>query len=140
MEKIEIINKVNELLKKYEINDAEIKEDIPALLLKVEKEDNIPSYKIAIQPLDDGSINIYTAFSHGLTETKQSRRLLGLCNDFNNQSFLKFVVTKKFIKVSHMIPEFMNDIEYIVRVVTVIPNLISEFYDDLLARVNKIRG
>ena len=140
MDKNKIIISINEKLKEFGVDDCQVNLDASALVLNIEKEDKIPEYKIAVTPTSEEAIYIYCAFAHGLTEAKDIRRLFAVCNEFNGESFLKFSLTKKFIKISYTIPEFIDDIEYVVRVITVIPNLIAEFYEDMLTKVDKIRG
>ena len=92
----------------------------------------MPSYKIAVSMIEEGYISIYTSFKHSAVLKKEIVELLRVCNTFNEQSFLKFIVKKQFIKVEYNMPELSNDdINKVISIITIIPNILFDFYKDL---------
>ena len=54
-------------------------------------------------------------------------------NTFNEQTFMKFIVKKEFIKVEYNIPELqINDIDKVIRIISIVPNILYDFYKDLV--------
>ena len=112
------------------INDVYILED--SLIIPIEEEDGMPSYKIAVSMIEEGYISIYTSFKHSAVLKKEIVEILRVCNTFNEQSFLKFIVKKQFIKVEYNMPELSNDdINKVISIITIIPNILFDFYKDL---------
>ena len=59
--------------------------------------------------------------------------MLKVVNTFNEQSFLKFIVKKEFVKVEYNIAELeKDDVKKVIRVISIIPNILFEFYKDLV--------
>ena len=64
---------------------------------------------------------------------KEVQDLLKTINIFNQQSFLKFIVNKEFIKVEYNLPELSyEDIDKVIRIISIIPNILYDFYGDLV--------
>ena len=124
------INSIKSAFNSLGINDVVVKDG--SLIIPIEKEDDMPSYKIAVTMIEEGYLSIYTSFKHSAVLKKELIELLKVVNTFNEQSFLKFVVKNKFIKVEYNIPELNNvDIDRVIRIITIIPNILFDFYNDL---------
>lgn len=129
----EFINDLQIKFKEFSITDTIIKKgDKDNTLLIPITDEEIPSYKLAISFVEEGYISIYTAFAHNAMLKKELTKLLKVLNEFNQQSFVKFTLDKKYIKVSYMMPEVdQNDVDKVLRIITLIPNIIYDFYFDL---------
>ena len=127
----EFITNLKNAFNSLGINDVLIKND--SLIIPLEEEEMMPSYKIAVTFIEEGYLSIYTSFKHNAILKKEFGELLKVVNTFNEQSFLKFVVKKEFIKVEYNIPELQNsDVDKVIRIITIIPNILFEFYRDLV--------
>ena len=128
MNKSEFLNNIKLKFQEFEINDLELKDNclvIPVI------DDDMPKYKIAVTFIDDEYLSIYACFKHNAVLKSEMVKLLQTINEFNNQSFLTFFVDKTFIKITYNMPELNNkDIEKVVRIISLIPNIIYEYYHD----------
>lgn len=128
MNKSEFLNNIKLKFQEFEINDLELKDN--SLVIPV-IDDDMPKYKIAVTFIDDEYLSIYACFKHNAVLKSEMVKLLQTINEFNNQSFLTFFVDKTFIKITYNMPELNNkDIEKVVRIISLIPNIIYEFYQD----------
>lgn len=131
MKNLEFINNLKDAFITLGVNDVIIKKD--SLIIPIEKEDNMPSYKIAVSIIEEGYVSIYTSFKHKAVLKKEIQELLKIVNLFNQQSFLKFIVNKEFIKVEYNMPELSyEDADKVIRIITIIPNILFDFYGDLV--------
>jgi hypothetical protein len=113
------------------VNDILIKDN--TLIIPIDEEEGMPSYKIAITMIEEGYLSIYTSFKHNAVLKKELVELLKVVNTFNEQSFLKFIVKKEFVKVEYNIAELeKDDVKKVIRVISIIPNILFEFYRDLV--------
>lgn len=113
------------------VNDILIKDN--TLIIPIDEEEGMPSYKIAVTMIEEGYLSIYTSFKHNAVLKKELVELLKVVNTFNEQSFLKFIVKKEFIKVEYNIAELeKDDVKKVIRVISIIPNILFEFYKDLV--------
>lgn len=127
----EFIKDLKEAFNEFGVNDITIKED--SLIITIDKEDIMPTYKLAISFLDDGYLSIYTYFKHNAVLKKEYLQLLNVINTFNEQSFLKFLLSKQHIKVEYNIPELDNsDVNKVIRIITIIPNILYEYRNDII--------
>lgn len=128
MNKSEFLNNIKLKFQEFDINDLELKDN--SLVIPV-IDDDMPKYKIAVTFIDDEYLSIYACFKHNAVLKSEMVKLLQTINEFNNQSFLTFFVDKTFIKITYNMPELNNkDIEKVVRIISLIPNIIYEFYQD----------
>ena len=131
MKNLEFMKSLKDAFIALGVNDVSIKKD--SLIIPIEKEDNMPSYKIAVSLIEEGYVSIYTSFKHKAVLKKEMQELLKIINLFNQQSFLKFVVNKEFIKVEYNMPELSyEDADKVIRIITIIPNILFDFYGDLV--------
>lgn len=113
------------------VNDILIKDN--TLIIPIDEEEGMPGYKIAVTMIEEGYLSIYTSFKHNAVLKKELVELLKVVNTFNEQSFLKFIVKKEFIKVEYNIAELeKDDVKKVIRVISIIPNILFEFYKDLV--------
>ncbi len=127
----EFIKKLKNTFNTLGINDVIIKND--SLIIPIEEEEGMPSYKIAVSFIEEGYLSIYTSFKHNAVLKKELVELLKIINTFNEQSFLKFIVKKEFIKVEYNMPELLNNnVEKVISIITIIPNILFDFYKDLV--------
>ena len=127
----EFIKKLKNTFNTLGINDVIIKND--SLIIPIEEEEGMPSYKIAVSFIEEGYLSIYTSFKHNAVLKKELVELLKIINTFNEQSFLKFIVKKEFIKVEYNMTELLNnDVEKVISIITIIPNILFDFYKDLV--------
>ena len=127
----EFIKDLKDAFNEFGVNDITIKED--SLIITIDKEDIMPTYKLAISFLDDGYLSIYTYFKHNAVLKKEYLQLLNVINTFNEQSFLKFLLSKQHIKVEYNIPELDNlDVNKVIRIITIIPNILYEYRNDII--------
>lgn len=113
------------------VNDILIKDN--TLIIPIDEEEGMPSYKIAVTMIEEGYLSIYTSFKHNAVLKKELVELLKVVNTFNEQSFLKFIVKKEFVKVEYNIAELeKDDVNKVIRVISIIPNILFEFYKDLV--------
>lgn len=113
------------------VNDILIKDN--TLIIPIDEEEGMPSYKIAVTMIEEGYLSIYTSFKHNAVLKKELVELLKVVNVFNEQSFLKFIVKKEFVKVEYGIAELeKDDVKKVIRVISIIPNILFEFYKDLV--------
>jgi hypothetical protein len=113
------------------VNDILIKDN--TLIIPIDEEEGMPSYKIAVTMIEEGYLSIYTSFKHNAVLKKELVELLKVVNTFNEQSFLKFIVKKEFVKVEYNIAELeKDDVKKVIRVISIIPNILFEFYRDLV--------
>jgi hypothetical protein len=113
------------------VNDILIKDN--TLIIPIDEEEGMPSYKIAVTMIEEGYLSIYTSFKHNAVLKKELVELLKVVNTFNEQSFLKFIVKKEFVKVEYNIAELeKDDVKKVIRVISIIPNILFEFYKDLV--------
>ena len=113
------------------VNDILIKDN--TLIIPIDEEEGMPSYKIAVTMIEEGFLSIYTSFKHNAVLKKELVELLKVVNTFNEQSFLKFIVKKEFVKVEYNIAELeKDDVKKVIRVISIIPNILFEFYKDLV--------
>ena len=113
------------------VNDILIKDN--TLIIPIDEEEEMPSYKIAVTMIEEGYLSIYTSFKHNAVLKKELVELLKVVNTFNEQSFLKFIVKKEFVKVEYNIAELeKEDVKKVIRVISIIPNILFEFYSDLV--------
>lgn len=113
------------------VNDILIKDN--TLIIPIDEEEGMPSYKIAVTMIEEGYLSIYTSFKHNAVLKKELVELLKVVNTFNEQSFLKFIVKKEFVKVEYNIAEVeKDDVKKVIRVISIIPNILFEFYKDLV--------
>ncbi len=113
------------------VNDILIKDN--TLIIPIDEEEGMPSYKIAVTMIEEGYLSIYTSFKHNAVLKKELVELLKVVNTFNEQSFLKFIVKKEFVKVEYNIAELeKDDVKKVIRVISIIPNILFEFYSDLV--------
>lgn len=113
------------------INDVYVKNE--SLIIPIDEEEGMPKYKIAATFIEEGYLSIYTSFKHNAVLKKELTELLKVTNIFNEQSFLKFIVKKEFIKVEYNLAELQsNDVDKIIRIITIIPNILFDFYKDLV--------
>ena len=130
MKNLDFITSIKDAFSTLGVNDIVIKKD--TLIIPIEQEDNMPAYKIAVSVIEEGYVSIYTSFKHKAVLKKEVQDLLKVINIFNQQSFLKFIVNKEFIKVEYNIPELsFEDIDRVIRVISIIPNILYDFYGDL---------
>lgn len=128
---MEFINNLKSAFNSLGINDVYLKND--NLIIPIEKEEGMPGYKIAVSFIEDGYLSIYTSFKHNAVLKKELVELLKVINTFNEQTFLKFIVKKEFIKVEYNIPELqINDIDKVIRIISIVPNILYDFYKDLV--------
>ncbi len=135
----EFINNLQMKFKEFSVDDTIIKKDDTgsSLIIPITDEE-VPSYKLAVSFIEDGYLSIYTAFCHNAVLKKELGSILTTLNEFNQQSFVKFTLDKKYIKVSYNIPEVdQDDVEKIVRIISIIPNIIYDFYQDLKQYLQK---
>ena len=126
----EFINSIKSTFNSLGVDDIIIKDG--TLIIPIEKEDKMPSYKIAVTMLEEGYLSIYSSFKHTAVLKKELVELLKVVNMFNEQSFLKFIVKKEFIKVEYNMPELNDyDIDKVIRIISIIPNILFDFYKDL---------
>lgn len=128
----EFISDLQIKFKEFSITDTIIKKGDKgdSLLIPITDEE-MPSYKLAVSFVEEGYVSIYTAFTHNAILKKELSKLLNTLNEFNQQSFVKFTLDKKYIKVSYMIPEVdQTDVDKVLRIITLIPNVIYDFYLD----------
>jgi len=124
------INSIKSAFNSLGVSDVLIKDG--TLIIPIEKEDIMPSYKIAVTMIEEGYLSIYTSFKHSAVLKKELVELLKVVNTFNEQSFLKFIVKNKFIKVEYNMPELnIEDIDKVISIITIIPNILFDFYKDL---------
>lgn len=124
------INSIKSAFNSLGINDVLIKDG--TLVIPIEEEEGMPSYKIAVTMIEEGYLSIYTSFKHSAVLKKELIELLKAVNKFNEQSLLKFIVKKEFIKVEYNMPELSDaDIDKVIRIITIIPNILFDFYKDL---------
>lgn len=113
------------------VNDILIKDN--TLIIPIDEEEGMPSYKIAVTMIEEDYLSIYTSFKHNAVLKKELVELLKVVNTFNEQSFLKFIVKKEFVKVEYNIAELeKEDVKKVIRVISIIPNILFEFYSDLV--------
>jgi hypothetical protein len=113
------------------VNDILIKDN--TLIIPIDEEEGMPGYKIAVTMIEEGYLSIYTSFKHNAVLKKELVELLKVVNTFNEQSFLKFIVKKEFVKVEYNIAELeKDDVKKVIRVISIIPNILFEFYKDLV--------
>ena len=113
------------------VNDILIKDN--TLIIPIDEEEGMPSYKIAVTMIEEGYLSIYTSFKHNAVLKKELVELLKVVNTFNEQSFLKFIVKKEFVKVEYNIAELeKDDVKKVIRVISIIPNILFDFYNDLV--------
>ena len=113
------------------VNDILIKDN--TLIIPIDEEEGMPSYKIAVTMIEEGYLSIYTSFKHNAVLKKELVELLKVVNTFNEQSFLKFIEKKEFVKVEYNIAELeKDDVKKVIRVISIIPNILFEFYKDLV--------
>ena len=113
------------------VNDILIKDN--TLIIPIDEEEGMPSYKIAVTMIEEGYLSIYTSFKHNAVLKKELVELLKVVNTFNEQSFLKFIVKKEFVNVEYNIAELeKDDVNKVIRVISIIPNILFEFYKDLV--------
>lgn len=126
----DFINSIKNAFNSLGVNDILIKDD--TLIIPIEKEEQMPSYKIAVTMIEEGYLSIYTSFKHNVVLKKELVELLKDVNTFNEQSFLKFIVKREFIKVEYNMPELSDlDIDKVIRIISIIPNILFDFYNDL---------
>lgn len=102
------------------------------LIIPIEKEGMIPSYKIAIYFLDDEFLTMNACFRHNAILKKEMYDLLKTIDNFNSQSFIKFNLEKEYLKISYTLPVNLElDLDKAISVTSIIPNLISEYFVDL---------
>lgn len=102
------------------------------LIIPIEKEGMIPSYKIAVYFLDDEFLTMNTCFRHNAILKKEMYDLLKTIDNFNSQSFIKFNLEKEYLKISYTLPVNLElDLDKAISVTSIIPNLISEYFVDL---------
>ena len=131
MKDLDFISSIKDAFITLGVNDVIVKKN--TLIIPIEKEDNMPSYKIAVSVIEDGYVSIYTSFKHKAILKKEVQDLLKTINIFNQQSFLKFIVNKEFIKVEYNLPELSyEDIDKVIRIISIIPNILYDFYGDLV--------
>ncbi len=124
---INIKNAFNEL----GVKDVVVKND--TLIVPIDEEEKMPGYKIAVSMIEEGYLSIYTSFKHNAVLKKELVELLKIVNTFNEQSFLKFIVKKEFIKVEYNMAELDTvDVEKVIRIISIIPNLLFVFYQDFV--------
>lgn len=127
----EFIKDLKDAFNEFGVNDITIKEE--SLIITIDKEDIMPTYKLAVSFLDDGYLSIYTYFKHNAVLKKEYLQLLNVINTFNEQSFLKFLLNKQHIKVEYNIPELDNlDVNKVIRIITIIPNILYEYRNDII--------
>lgn len=127
----DFINSIKSAFNSLGVNDIIIKDG--TLIIPIEKEEKMPSYKIAVTMIEEGYLSIYTSFKHHAVLKKELVELLKVVNTFNEQSFLKFIVKREFIKVEYNIPELSDlDIDKVIRIISIIPNILFDFYNDLV--------
>lgn len=132
-------NKICNILKNFGVNDATISNNL--IIIPIEKDPNssFTCYKLVIESneLEDKvfNVSIYSVFYHNMLLKDEQKKLLILLNKLNMESPLKFTMIKDVIKVSLELSDIYlneNDIEYIVRNITLFPSFISMFEQDLL--------
>lgn len=127
----EFISSIKDGFVKLGVGDVVVKND--TLLIPIDEEECMPSYKIAVSMIDEGYLSIYTSFKHSAVLKKELVELLKVVNTFNEQYFLKFIVKKEFIKVEYNMAELDDiDVDKVIRIISIIPNLLFEFYQDLV--------
>lgn len=127
----DFIKNLKKEFNKFGVNDVFVKDD--SLILNIDKEENMPAYKIAVTFLDEGYLSIYAYFKHNAVLKKEYIELLNVINTFNEQSFLKFIANKEHIKIEYNIPELDDkDIDKIIRIITIIPNILFDYRNDLI--------
>lgn len=134
----EFLNNIKLKFKQFDINDIEIIKSNPfnTLIIPIVDED-LPSYKLAVTFIEEGYLSIYACFKHQAVLKSEMIKLLQTVNEFNNQSFVNFYVNKSFIKISYNLPEIDDkDIDKVMRIITLIPNVIFEFYQDFKKYLN----
>ena len=67
---------------KFGVNDVFVKDD--SLILNIEKEENMPAYKLAVTFLDEGYLSIYSYFKHNAVLKKEFFELLNVINTFKS--------------------------------------------------------
>lgn len=113
------------------VTDTVIKDK--TLIIPIDEEEGMPAYKIAATMIEEGYLSIYTSFRHNAVLKKELVELLKVINTFNEQSFLKFILKKEFIKVEYNIAELdKEDVLKVIRIISIIPNILFEFYKDLV--------
>lgn len=129
----EFLNKIVSKFKEFDVDDIETTVSKPNNSLLIPIIDNdMPKYKIAVSFIDEGYLSIYTCFKHNAVLKNELFKLLKLINEFNTQSFLNFSIDKNYIKISYNMPEITDeDILQVVKVISLIPNVIYEFYQDM---------
>lgn len=102
------------------------------LIIPIEKEGIIPSYKIAVYFLDDEFLTMNACSRHNAILKKEMYELLKTIDNFNSQSFIKFNLEKEYLKISYTLPVNLElDLDKAISVTSIIPNLISEYFVDL---------
>lgn len=131
MKTLEFLQNIKSLLKVFN-EESVIDEQTKTLIFNVESEDNVPSYKVAISINDNSVVSIYAAFKHNCVLKDEIAKLNKKINEFNKDTFLKFVVIDNFVKIVYEIPEIESgDEEWVLRVASLFPSMIAEFYADL---------
>ena len=126
----DFINSIKSAFNSLGVNDVVVKDG--SLIIPIEKEEKMPSYKIAVTMIEEGYLSIYTSFKHCAVLKKELVELLKVVNTFNEQSFLKFIVKREFIKVEYNMPELNStDIDKVISIISIIPNILFDFYKDL---------
>lgn len=131
MKKIEFLQNIKTLLKSFD-EESIIDEASNTLVFNVEEEDLMPSYKIAISVNDNNVASIYAAFKHKCVLKDELAKLYKKINEFNKDTFLKFIVIDNYIKIVYDIPElYEGSEENVLKIACLFPSMIAEFYVDL---------
>lgn len=101
-------------------------------ILPIDSEPGIPAYKIVISMLDEDYLTVYACFKHDAILKKEVSELCQVLNHFNQESFLTFTAEKEVVKITYPMPEIdESDVLRVVKISTLMPTLIAEFYPDL---------
>ena len=133
MNKLNFLKTIKQIFSNFGINDLKIIQNDSSLflVLPIDKEEEVPSYNLVVTFLDDDYLNINTYFNLRKLLKKEKEELINKCNNFNQESFLKFIIDDNKLIISYNMPEIdINDDQKVVKIMTIIPSLISDFYDD----------
>lgn len=133
MDRLNFLNNIIQIFNDFGINDLELfeTESDLVLILPIDQEEDMPSYKIIVSFIDDDYLSLYAAFKHNAVLKDEIAKLAKICNNCNEETFLKFSFDAKWLKISYNIPEVEEACEErIVKILTIIPSLISDFYPD----------
>ena len=133
MEKMKFYKEIVKIFSSFGVDDLRIveKSDKAFLMLKIDAEDGMKEYNIIMEFIDEEYLALYAVFKHQAMTRDERLNLLKLVNKCNKETFLKFQIDNKYLIINYFIPEIEEkDEKRIVKIVSLFPSLIAEFYPD----------